>query len=83
MNGKDPKEFNSWLDSVTRLSRISDKELIEVAVATSTGQLHKYISELMTLGLNWEAIKGMIQERFSEFGSSIVARTSSHLSHRK
>ena len=73
-DGKDPKEFNGWLDSVTRLSRISDKELIEVAVATSTGQLHKYISELMGLGLNWDAIKGMIQERFSEFGSSIVAR---------
>ena len=73
-DGKDPKEFNSWLDSVNRLSRISDKELIEVAVATSTGQLHKHISELMSLGLNWDAIKGMIQERFSEFGSSIVAR---------
>ena len=33
-DGKDPKEFNSWLDSVNRLSRTSDKELIEVAVAT-------------------------------------------------
>ena len=75
-NGKDPKEFNSWLDSVNRLSRISDKELIEVAVATSTGQLHKHISELLSLGLNWNAIKGMIQERCSEFGSSVVARNS-------
>ena len=28
-DGKDPKEFNSWLDSVNRLSRISDKELNE------------------------------------------------------
>ena len=28
----------------------------------------------MSLGLNWNAIKGMIQERFSEFGSSIVAK---------
>ena len=28
----------------------------------------------MGLGLNWDAIKDMIQERFSEFGSSIVAR---------
>ena len=46
--GKDPREFSSWLDSVNRLSRISDKELIEVAVATSTGQLHKHISELMS-----------------------------------
>ena len=57
------------------MSRISDKELIEVAVDTSTGQLHKHISELMSLGLNWDAIKGMVQERFSEFGSSIVARS--------
>ena len=55
-DGKDPKEFNSWLDSVNRLSRISDKELIEVAVATSTGQLHKH-SELMSLGLNWDATR--------------------------
>ena len=45
-----------------------------MAVATSTGQLHKHISELMSLALNWDAIKGMIQERFFEFGSSIVAR---------
>ena len=59
-DGKDPKEFNSWLDSVNRLSRISDKELIAVAVATSTDQLHKHISELMSLGLNWDAIKAMI-----------------------
>ena len=45
-----------------------------MAVATSTGQLHKHISESMSLGLKWDAIKDMIQERFSEFGSSIVAR---------
>ena len=45
-----------------------------MAVGTSTGQLHKHISELMSLDLSWDAIKGMIQERFSEFGSSIVAR---------
>ena len=55
-DGKDPKEFNTWLDSVNRLSRISDKELIEVAVATSTGQLHKHISELTSLGLSCNAI---------------------------
>ena len=73
-DGKDQKEFNSWLDSVNRLSRISDKELIEVAIATSTGQLYKHISELMSLGINWDAIKGIIQEKFSEFGSSIVAQ---------
>ena len=48
-DGKDCKDFNNWLESVYRLSRISGKDLIEVALATSTGPLHKHISELMAL----------------------------------
>ena len=71
---KDPKEFNNWLDNVNRLSRISGKDHLDVAISTSIGQLHKYSSELMGLGLNWDMIKTMIQERFSECGSSIIAR---------
>ena len=50
-DGKDCKEFSNWLESVYRLSRISGKDLIEVALATSTGPLHKHISELMALGI--------------------------------
>ena len=73
-DGKDPKEFNDWLENVSRLSRISGKDLPEVALATSTGHLHKYISELMGLGFDWKVIKSKTQERFSEFGSSIVAQ---------
>ena len=73
-DGKDPKEFNNWLDNVNRLSRISGKNQLDVAIATSIGQLHKYISELVGSGLNWDMIKTMIQERFSECGSSIIAR---------
>ena len=38
------------------------------------GQLYKYISQLTDSGLNWDMIKPLIQERFSEFGSSIIAR---------
>ena len=38
------------------------------------GQLYKYISELTDSGLNWDMIKQLIQERFSECGSSIIAR---------
>ena len=74
-DGKDCNEFSNWLDSVYRLSRISEKDLIEVALATSTGSLHKHISELMALGINWEVIKNKVQERFSEFGSPIVAQS--------
>ena len=73
-DGKDPKEFNNWLDNVNRLSQISGKDHLDVAISTSIGQLHKYISELMGSGLNWDMIKTMIQERFSECGSSIIAR---------
>ena len=71
---KDPKEFNNWLDNVNRLSRMSGKTQLDVAIATSIGQLHKYISELVGSGLNWDMIKTMIQERFSECGSSIITR---------
>ena len=74
-DGKDCKEFSNWLESVYRLSRISGKDLIEVALATSTGPLHKHISELMALGINWDVIKNKVQERFSEFGSPIVAQS--------
>ena len=74
-DGKDCKEFSNWLESVYRMSRISGKDLIEVALVTSTGPLHKHISELMALGINWDVIKNKVQERFSEFGSPIVAQS--------
>ena len=59
-NGKDPKEFNQWLESVSRLSRISGKDLLEVALAISTGPLHRHISELMALSIDWDIIKSKI-----------------------
>ena len=44
---RDPKEFGTWLDDVSRLATISDKQLhMEVALTTSKGSLHKYISEI-------------------------------------
>ena len=73
-DGKDPKEFNKWLDNVDRISRISGKDHLDIAISTSMGQLYKYISELTDSGLNWDMIKPLIQERFSECGSSIIAR---------
>ena len=46
-----------------------------MALATSTGPLHKHISELMALDIGWGVIKNKVQERFSEFGSPIVAQS--------
>ena len=71
---KNPKEFNNWFDNVNRLYRISGKDHLDVAISTSMDQLHKYISELMGSGLNWDIINIMIQERFSKCGSPIIAR---------
>ena len=73
-DGKDPKEFNKWLDNVDRISRISSRDHLDIAISTSIGQLYKYISELTDSGLKWDMIKPLIQERFSECGSSIIAR---------
>ena len=34
-DGKDPKEFDTWLDEVSRLGTICDKNPMEVALAIS------------------------------------------------
>ena len=47
---------------------------MEVALAISRGNLHKYISELVSSGLNWSPIKVPLLERFSECGSVTMAK---------
>ena len=47
-DGKDPKEFGMWLDEVSRLDTICDKNPMEVAFAISKGTFHKYINELVS-----------------------------------
>ena len=47
-NGKNPKAFGMWLDEVSRLATICDKNPIEVAIAISKGTLQKYIKELVS-----------------------------------
>ena len=74
-DGIDCKKFNEWHEGVYRLSIVTSKAPLDVAVATSTGPLHKYIYELMAKGEPWEIIEGKIQERFSEFGSPVVAQS--------
>ena len=47
---------------------------MEVAVAVSRENLHKFISELVSSGLDWSPIKTHLQERFSECGSVTMAK---------
>ena len=56
-DGKNPKEFGMWLDEVSRLDTICDKNPMEVALAISKGTLHKYINELVSSGMSWLPIK--------------------------
>ena len=40
-DGKNPKEFAMWLDEVSRLATICEKNPMEEALAISKGTLHK------------------------------------------
>ena len=73
-DGKKPKEFGMWLDEVSRLGIICDKNPMEVALAISKGTLHKYINGLVSSGMSWLPIKAQLQERFSECGSATMAK---------
>ena len=73
-DGKDPKEFGTWLDDVSRIATISGKDQAEVVMAISRGPLHKYINDLYSSGLIWASIKPKLQERFSECGSSTIVK---------
>ena len=47
---------------------------MEVVLAISRGNLHKYISNLVSSGLSWLPIKVHLQERFSECSSTSMAK---------
>ena len=47
---------------------------MEVALAISRENLHKYISKLVSRGLSWSPIKVHLQERFSEYSSVTMAK---------
>ena len=64
-DGKNPKDFSTWLGEVKRLSVLADKSLVDVAIATSRGTLHKHIMELHLNGSDWDTIKIKLQERLS------------------
>ena len=63
-DGKNPQEFGMWLDEVSWLATICDKNPMEVALAISKGTLHKYTSQLVSSGLSWLPIKAQLQKHF-------------------
>ena len=60
-DGKDPKEFGVWLDNISRLATICNKNPMKVAIAISKGTIHKYINELVSSGMSWLPIKAQFQ----------------------
>ena len=63
-DGKDPKEFEHWLDDVQRLATLTKKSPEDVALATSRGSLHRHVRELHNNGSTWESIKTQLQGTF-------------------
>ena len=73
-DGKNLQEFGMWLDEVTQLVTICNKNPTEVALAIFKGNLHKYISELVSSRLSWLPIKAHLQERFLEYSSTTMVK---------
>ena len=73
-DGTNPKDFESWLEEIDRKSDVTGKTNIEVAIFTARGSLYNNIKELQSNKLEWDAIKQKLLERFSEFGSAIMAK---------
>ena len=73
-DGTNPKDFESWLEEVDRLSDVTGKSNIAVAIFTARGSLYNHIKELQNNKHEWDVIKQKLLERFSEFGSAIMAK---------
>ena len=73
-DGTNPKDFESWLEEIDRLSDVTGKSNIAVAIFTARGSLYNHIKELQNNKNEWDVIKQKLLERFSEFGSAIMAR---------
>ena len=73
-DGTNPKDFESWLEEIDRLSDVTGKSNIAVAIFTARGSLYNHIKELQNNKHEWDVIKQKLLERFSEFGSAIMAK---------
>ena len=73
-DGKDPKQFYTWLDDIERLSNQFTMTKTEVAQITSRGSVYKYIQELKLQNYTWDIIKVKLRERFSDCTSTAAAQ---------
>ena len=73
-DGTNPKDFESWLEETDILSDVTGKTSIAVAIFTARGSLYNHIKELKNNKHEWDVIKQKLLERFSEIGSTIVAK---------
>ena len=73
-DGANPRDFESWLEEIDRLSDVTGKSNIAVPIFTARDSLYNHIKELQNNKHEWDVIKQKHLERFSEFGNSIMAR---------
>ena len=73
-DGTNPKDFESWLKEIDRLSDVTGKSSIAVAIFTARGSLYNHIKELQNNKNEWDVIKQKLLGRFLEFGSAIMAK---------
>ena len=73
-DGKDPKQFYTWLNDIERLSIQNTMTKTEAAQITSRGSVHKYIQELKLQNYPWDVIKVKLRERFSDCTSTAAAQ---------
>ena len=68
-DGINPEEFCPWLDEVSRLSNITHKTDIEIALCTSKGDLHQEINEMVECNYGWNTMKSKLRAKYSDYGT--------------
>ena len=62
------------MEDIDRLPDVTGKTNTAVAIITARGSLYNHIKELQNNQHEWDVIKQNLLERFSEFGSAIMAK---------
>ena len=68
-DGINPEEFCPWLDEVSRLSNITHKTDIEIALWTLKGDFHQEINEMMECNYGWNSMKSKLRTKYSDYGT--------------
>ena len=63
-DGTNPKDFESWLEEIDRLSDVTGKTNIAVTIFTARGSLYNNIKELQNNKDEWDVIKQNLLKGF-------------------